>query len=61
MGKKYKNPISKPGTVTVPIWEYRVLVEKAAALDLAHGLLTSNASYVVSDVIQAAYAETEGE
>lgn len=44
---KYRNPISEPRMVTIPVWEYARLVSKSAILEtVLHMLDDDNGVYI---------------
>ena len=51
MSKKYRNPISKPVTITISKWEYDALKESAYKLGVLE-LLENDKSYQVTDMLQ---------
>lgn len=57
---KYKNPISKVETVTIPTWEYADLVRASTLTMVTKKLLDGVEEYKVRDVLKVLYDGKEG-
>ena len=49
---KYNNPIRKPETVKLHMWEYEVLIDKSVKLDILMDLMAQDERYKAMDVLE---------
>lgn len=58
---KYKNPIVKLETVTIPTWEYADLIKASTIAVVTKKLLNGMGEYQVRDALKVLYDEEEVE
>lgn len=62
MSKKFRNPISKPQTVTISTWKFEALVASATTLEIVDKLINKLDSYDAKKVLDVLFGEDkEGE
>ena len=49
---KYHNPIRKPETVKLHMWEYEVLIDKSVKLDILMGLAAQGDGYKAREILE---------
>ena len=59
--KKYRNPISKPDKVCVPVWKYEALVASAMKLEIVEAVVGKLDSYDAKKVLDVLFENEEGE
>lgn len=55
MSKKYRNPISQPNTVTIPVWEYKALVTANTLTTVAMKLVNGLEEYKLRDTLDVLF------
>ena len=58
---KYKNPIVKIETVSIPTWEYAALVRASTLLEMAEKLINGLDEYRVRDTLKVLFDNGEKE
>lgn len=57
MSKQYRNPISKPETVTISRWQYDAMLSSAVIMGLVDKIINSDKWYIVDDMLKIVCAE----
>lgn len=57
MSKQYRNPISKPETVTIPRWQYDAMMSSTVIMELVDKIINSDKWYIVDDILKIVCAE----
>ena len=57
MSKQYRDPISKPGMVTIPRWQYDAMMSSTVIMELVDKIINSDKWYIADDILKIVCAE----